>query len=248
MKKPVALTQSDPVWEITRVFNTPLVVCKNLSAMPVCQCVAVTYFYRHLDNHYPELKRHKLAWSFGCMAAVLGSEWCHNLTHTMFAEWINKPIDAIRLNYGMPLLVYFDPDDPEVTPREHMFRAIGGPLFNALTLLPLHFLRRGTTQDSPNHFLAQLAFGTNLFLLAAALSPHPSLDGGPLLKWSLIDAGKSRHEAENFVKRANGVAACAYSVLSVFFLSHGKKLAAALLGLLGISSLAVALGWLDEAY
>jgi Zn-dependent protease len=247
MKKPVVLTPTDPVWEFTPVFNAPLVVERDLSALPLFQVLAVAYFYHFLEDHYPD-ERHTLTWSLGCMLALLGSEWCHNLAHAFIANRINKPIDAIRITFGMPLLVYFDPNDPEVTPREHMLRAIGGPAFNALTLLPLLLLLRGTREDTPANFLARLAFGTNLFLLGASLIPHPSLDGGPLLRWSLIDAGLSGGEAEKIVKRVNGVAAGVCSLFSLSFLSRGKKLVGALLGLLGGSCLAIALGWLDEAY
>jgi Zn-dependent protease len=248
MKKPAVLTPSDPVWEITQIFKTPLVVRKDFSALPLAPLLATVYFDRHLRIHHPDLTRHRLAWSTVCALAMLGSEWCHNLTHTFVADRIGKPIDRIRVIFGMPLLVYYDPDDPAVTPREHMLRAIGGPLFNALTLLPLFLLQRAASEHTPQHFLARLTFGTNLFLLTAGLTPHPSLDGGPLLKWSLIDRGRSRREAEAIVKRANGIVAAVFSLLSVILNLGGKRRMAAVLGLMGLSSWAIALGWLDEAY
>lgn len=248
MKKPVALTPSDPVWEITRIFNTALVVRKDFSAVPLTQILVTGCFYRYFQNDYTDIMRHRTAWSTLCMLALLGSEWCHNLAHVFIANRINKPVDRVRITFGMPLLVYFDPHDPAVAAREHMLRAIGGPIFNAMTLVPLYYVQRATKPGTPQHFLAQLTLGTNLMLLVAAMTPHPSLDGGPLLKWSLIDAGRPENEAEAIIKRANGLAALLLSSLSAILYLIDKKLISVLLGLLGLNSLVIALGWLDEAY
>ena len=48
------------------------------------------------------------------MPIVLGSEWCHNLAHAAAARAIGKPVDAIRITWGMPLLVYYDINDKNV--------------------------------------------------------------------------------------------------------------------------------------
>jgi hypothetical protein len=129
-----------------------------------------------------------------------------------------------------------------------MLRSIGGPMFNLLALLPLHFLLRASPEDTPNRFAAQLAFDTNLFLSIAAFSPLPFLDGGPLLKWSLIQHGRSPQNAEQIVKQANGASALIFTLTALLAKLRGKGLLSILLALLGISSLAIALGWIEEAY
>jgi len=50
------------------------------------------------------------------MLVVLGSEWCHNLAHAAAARMVGKPMDAIRITWGMPLVVYYDINDENVTP------------------------------------------------------------------------------------------------------------------------------------
>ncbi|MGD2059187.1 MAG: hypothetical protein PVI04_10700 [Anaerolineales bacterium] len=249
MRKPNFLSETDATWELSRVFNTPLVVRRDISAFPLTEFATTAVLYRRIDREFETLgSQQKWAWSVGCMLALLGSEWCHNLAHTFVASRIGRPVDVIRVNLGMPLLIYFDTDDPRVTPGEHILRAAGGPVFNLLTLLPLALAKSRVNQETPIHFLMQLAFDTNLFLSTASLAPLPPLDGGPLLKWSLVHSGKPVDEAERIVKKANSASAILFSILAIFSYFRDKKLIAALLGLLGLSSLAIASGWLEEAY
>lgn len=249
MRKPSFLSEHDATWELARVFDAPLVVRRDLSALPLSEVAVAAFFYRSIDHKFATLNRpQKWIWSGGCMFVLLGSEWCHNLAHAFAASRIGRPVDAIRVNLGMPLLIYFNPDDPDISPGEHMLRAAGGPVFNFLNLLPLSLLKSRVEPETPLHFLVQLALDTNLFLSLASLTPLPPLDGGPLLKWSLVQQGKSVDEAEGIVKKANGVSAVLCSILAMFSYLQGKKLLAALLGMLGLSSLAIASGWLKEAY
>ncbi len=56
-------------------------------------------------------------------------------------------MDAMRIFWGTPLLVYFDIEDPSVTPKEHITRALGGPMFNAVALIPVT-IGRGLVRSS----------------------------------------------------------------------------------------------------
>ena len=145
---------------------------------------------------------------------VLGSEWCHNLAHAFAARAIGKPMDQIRIMLGMPRCVYHDLNDPDVKPNEHVIRALGGPLINAL-FLPLAWLvRQLTTEGTPARQAANLAVGTNLFLSTVSLLPIPGIDGGPILKWSLVERGRSVEEAEEAVRSVNGPLALAAALLA----------------------------------
>jgi Zn-dependent protease len=249
MKKPTFLSEADQTQEITHFLGVPLVVRQNLSALPLAQFGTMAFFYRQLDRKFPELsKRERILWSLSCTLALLGSEWCHNLAHTLISKAIKKPVDAILINFGMPLLIYFKPDDPQVTPRQHIIRAIGGPAFNLAVMPALYVMLKHTKANTPDQFLAQLAFDTNVFIFTASLTPFPSLDGGPIMKWSLVQHGKSISEAEQIVGKANGVSAVLLSILGLLSYLRGRKLLAILLGVLGIGSLAIALGWIEEAY
>jgi Zn-dependent protease len=249
MKKPTALSPDDPVTQVGRVFSTPLVVTQDFSRLPLSQVVATAVFYRHYEREHPSMDViQKLKWALGCMLVFLGSEWCHNLAHTIISACISRPVDAIRVNMGLPLLVYYDPDDPEVAPREHILRAIGGPVFNILTLLPLRISLRRMKPGTPGHFLVRLALNTNLFLSTFSLAPLPFLDGGPILKWSLVEKGFSEQEAETTVQRANGVAAGIFITVCTLTCALGKRVFAAICGFFGLGSLAIAVGWMEDAY
>jgi Zn-dependent protease len=249
MKKPIFLSKDDPIWDVARLYNVPLVIRQDVSALPLSQVVSIAIFHRQLSKRFPTLNQgQKLIWSFSCTFALLGSEWGHNLAHALTSILINKPVDAIRIHFGMPLLIYFEPSDPEVTPKQHMLRAIGGPVFNLMTLPPLYMLYRSMKPDTPSCYLARLAFDTNAFLALVSLSPLPPLDGGPLFKWALVHKGKSNNDAEKVVRYTNGLAAILFSVMAWFYRIRAKNLLAIIFGLLGMTSLAIALGWLDEAY
>jgi hypothetical protein len=49
------------------------------------------------------------------MFVLLGSEWCHNLAHVAAARLVGKPVDAIRIIFGMPVL-YMMSEHPSITP------------------------------------------------------------------------------------------------------------------------------------
>lgn len=249
MKKPTVLTPDDPVKEVGRVFNTPLVVRRDLSQLPLSQGAATVMFYLNYHRHDPSKRWvSKLKLSLGAMLVLLGSEWCHNLAHAYMAASIGKPVDAIRINLGMPLLVYFDPEDPEVTPREHILRAIGGPAFNLLMLLPLSILLPKMDPESAESKVARVAYDTNLFLATGSLAPIPFLDGGPLLKWSLVELGATPQGAERTVRKSNRLAAVFFSILGAFIYLFGKRPLGAMFSMIGLSSLAIALGLMEEAY
>ena len=116
---------------------------------------------------------------------------------------MGKPVDAIRITWGMPLLVYHDVNDPSVTPNQHLIRALGGPVFNAL-LLPFAWLGQSITQTgSILRDVADTAVRMNAFLCTISLLPIPGVDGGPLLKWSLVKNGWSAKDADETVRKVN---------------------------------------------
>ena len=134
------------------------------------------------------------------MSVILGSEWCHNLAHAAAARLVGKPMDALRITWGMPLVVYYDINDETVTPRQHVIRALGGPICNALILPFALLFRRLTLQGSVARDVANAAAGMNTFLCTASLLPIPGIDGGPVLKWALVDRGCAPEEADEVVR------------------------------------------------
>lgn len=178
--------------------------------------------------------------------AVLGSEWGHNLAHLAAAQRLGKPADAVRIVGGMPLLVYYQLNDRSVTPRQHMFRSLGGPLFNLL-LAPLAWLwLRLAPRGSVAHEVAGAAFQTNLVLGAVSLLPIPGIDGGPLLKWGLVERGRTPQQADSAVRKVNLGLSGGLAVATGVALKRRKWLPGALLALLAASALAVGMRWIEE--
>lgn len=179
-------------------------------------------------------------------AVILGSEWCHNLAHAAAAKLVGRPVDAIRITWGMPILIYFDINDPTVTPRQHIVRALGGPLFN-LAVLPVALLARFLTRsDSPSRDVAEAAVGMNTFLSSVSLLPIPGIDGGPILKWTLVERGKTLEEADETVKKVNLAASVGLGAVSALALKKRKYLLGGFAAVLGCVALAVGAGWLKE--
>jgi len=180
------------------------------------------------------------------MAAMLGSEWCHNLAHAAVAQAIGKPVDAIRIVWGMPLLVYYDINDRSVKPRQHLLRALGGPVFNALTLPVLLLLKRFSAPGSPWRDLVEVALKTNVFLLTVGLLPIPGIDGGAVLKWSLVEQGQTIAHADRTVQKVNAGLGLGLAAGSLAALKKKRRFISGFLGLLSVTAFAVASGFFKE--
>src|SRR5512146_359729 len=104
MKNPLAVNPDDKVRQIGRVFGAPLVV-KGKTWLPLAELIAWSIISWVEGRRHPDWPRGKrlAAGAIGTLA-VLGSEWCHNLVHAAAAHWISKPMDVMRVAWGMPLI------------------------------------------------------------------------------------------------------------------------------------------------
>jgi len=148
---------------------------------------------------------------------------------------------------GLPLLVYYDINDQNVTPRQHVVRALGGPLFNVLVIPVALYYRYHTDPQSVTRDMAIAALWTNAFLPTVGLLPIPGIDGGPILKWSLVDKGRTPKEADKFVRKVDGVLGILLALAGGLSLKKRRWLVGGLLVQLAGIALSVALGILKEA-
>ena len=246
MIKTAVVERTDELVEIGKIFSAPLVV-KGRTWFPITQIITWPIMAWIAKKRIPERSWFQ---SFGVgavtMPVVLGSEWCHNLAHAAAAKFVGKPMDAIKVTYGMPLVVYYDVNDDKVTPRQHVIRALGGPIFNIL-LLPLALiLKRVTNTKSVAHDIARVAVGTNAFLPAVGLLPIPGIDGGPILKWSLVEKGQTPQEADMMVRKVDGVLGVLLTFVGVKLLRKRNWLFGGLLLQLAAIAFGVSLGILKE--
>jgi Zn-dependent protease len=246
MIKPAIVRPEDEVRQLGQAFGAPL-IAKGWTWLPLAQIAAWGVMARLAGKRCPErslLQR----WLVGLltMPVVLGSEWCHNLAHTAAAQYTGKPVDCIRVNFGMPLLVYYDINDPTVTPRQHITRALGGPVFNLLVLPFAWLLKRFSRPESVWRDVGNTAYATNLFLATVSLLPIPGIDGGPILKWSLVERGKTVEQADEAVKKVNLGLGAGLMGGAAGAAKKRKWWLAGFSAMLGFTALAVGLGWFKE--
>lgn len=246
MIKPAFLTSDEQPSVIGKVFSTPIVV-KGFTGLPLLELAALGILSVVADKKKPAWSRPKQLSAGALTTLVLfASEWCHNLAHTFVAYRIGKPVDAIRVFWGTPLLIYYDINDQNVSPRQHILRASGGPIFNFL-LLPICWLAKHLTKpESLAYYVANFSLGTNMFISSIALLPIPGIDGGPLLKWSLVERGQTRQQADETVKKVNLVLGSGLGVATGIALKKRRNWLGMALGAFALSSLAIGLGWIKE--
>lgn len=203
MIKPAVVSPGEEVDIAGHIFDAPLVT-KGITWLPLTQLATWLIMVREAGRLHPERTRlQRMGVAALTMPVILGSEWCHNLAHAAAARLVGHPADAIRVAWGMPLLVYFDEEVPEVTPRQHIIRALGGPTINTLFLGIAAVLRGCTRPNSTGRDVADAAVGMNAFLVLGGMAPIPYIDGGAVLKWALVAKGYTPAGADETLKRVN---------------------------------------------
>ena len=229
-------SQSDLQKQIGSVFGTPLVI-KGFSWLPLTE-LAVWVIMTFVDRRrHPHRSFAQQATSGGATTLViLGSEWCHNLAHAAAARLIGKPMDALHIQWGMPRCVYHQVNDLTVTPRQHILRAIGGPVYNALTLPFWQLFKRASRPDSISRDAAEAGLAMNTFLSTASLLPIPGIDGGPLLKWSLVSRGRTPQQADVLVARVNRFSAAGLAAAAAILFRKRRWLPASICAMFAVLS------------
>lgn len=246
MKNPLALHPDDEVRRIGAAFGTPLVV-KGFTWLPFAQLVTWLVMLVRLGRKQPERAwGERAALAAGQTAVLLGSEWGHNLAHAAAARIVGKPMDVIRVAWGMPLCVYYDINAADVTPRQHITRALGGPVFNGLVWALAGLLRARFRQGTPGREVLDVAVGTNAFLATNSLLPIPGIDGGPILKWTLVQTGRSIPQADEAVRKVNGVLGLLLSLGGLAALRLRRYGMGAFLAAMAVTSIGFSRGLIKE--
>jgi len=244
--KPVVVKPAHDVTTVGSLFGAPVVV-KGVTWLPLTQFAVWLIMAWFAGRSRPDRSWGKrLGTGALTMSTILGSEWCHNLAHAAAACFVGKPMDALRVSWGMPLVVYYDVNDGTVTPRQHIVRALGGPLCNALLFPFALLLKRLSRQGSVLGEVAGAAVGMNLFLCTASLLPIPGIDGGPILKWALVERGSTPEEADEQVKRVDRIVAGGLGVAAGITLKKRRWFLGSILGMFAALALVVGFGLVKE--
>lgn len=242
MQSPFTFKPDQPAITIGRVSGTPIAI-QGWNWLPVNQLV-VTGLFTWLSV------KKRTAWEWyqhtllGVlkMTVLLGSEWCHNLMHVAVARAVGKPVDAMRIILGMPVLLYAEPEHPSITPRQHILRSLAGPVCNFGLLLISKLWQRLTPANTPAREVADTAAGMNTFIATASLLPVPVFDGGPVLKWSLIERGLSPEKAAEVTSQAQKVIGAGLLGGALIAFRKRRWMLAIILSFLSLLSLATGFG------
>ena len=246
MIKPALLKPEDRPAVVGYAFGAPMVV-KGYTGLPLIELVAWGVLSWMAGRKRPDWSRQKQAYAGAVTTFImLGSEWCHNLAHTAIARRIGKPVDAIRIFWGTPLLIYYDINDQGVTPRQHIVRALGGPAFNAILVPACWFIKHFTRPGSFSRYILDFAQGTNSVLATLSLLPIPGIDGGPILKWTIVEKKRSVEQADELVKGVNRILGSGLAMGAGVALKKRHKWIGVALAAFAATSLAIGFGLIKE--
>lgn len=231
---------------ITGLGDTPVTV-RGISWLPVTQLIAWSFFSRASKQRNPDRSWLRAGVEgFTQMLVALGSEWGHNLAHLAASHWTGKPMDEFRIQLGMPRCVYQQINDTTVTPRQHVIRALGGPIFNLLILPFAAAASLANKKGTLAGRTARTALHTNLFLFLLSLLPIPGIDGGPILKWTLVERGRTIQEADEVVRKVNGPLALFLGLFSSLSFAKKKILPGFFSAMMSLTCLSIYAGWIKE--
>lgn len=178
---------------------------------------------------------------FLVMVLLLVADIGHAVAHIFSARHAGAPMDLILLSAGMPRTLYFDNDLP---PRAQRLRALGGPLYSALGTM----LSAAAFAIFPRPSIAWELAAWSLLghggILAGSLLPLLIIDGGALLKWTLVARGRTLAQADDFMRRIDWGLGALGTVVGAALLAAGMWVAGLVALGVGAASAAVAAGWL----
>jgi hypothetical protein len=193
-----------------RIFGTPVKVGFKFFLIVVIVWGGVTWLglYWHPEREF---------WQgllIGLVAAILllVAEYGHPLAHIFSARFAGAPMDEILISLDMARTLYSNND---VLPKVHRMRALGGPIFNIVgLLLSLAIYALASGHGIVQELAAWSALGHGL-LLIMSLSPLPPVDGGTILKWTLVERGKTEREADEMVRRVDWAIGIGAAIIGV---------------------------------
>ncbi len=183
----------------------------------------------------------------GLVNAILAQalEWGHNLSHAAAARAVGAPMDELYVLAGTPRSVYFI-NDLRVTPRQHIARALGGPLWNAAWLLGGLLIRPETRAGTAAREMVDAACAANAFIVVGGLTPYVGLDGGPLLKWGLVLRGRTPEQADAVLRAVDFDLGVALTAIGAWLLRRGRRAVGIPALLFGGIGLLIGLGLIRE--
>ena len=222
-----------------RIFDTPIKVKATFLIFIVPIWVGVTWLglYWHPGRGF---------WpgvliGFVTVILLLVAEIGHPIAHIFSARYARAPMDEIQISaeMGMPRTLYWN---NEVSPDAHRMRAIGGLIFNLLGLLLSLAIFAVVPGNSIARELAAWSAAGHGLLFIMSLAPVPMVDGGTLLKWTLVARGRTIAKADEILRRVDWVMGIVGGVAGVVLIALQIWIAGVILVVVGVVVLCVAAG------
>jgi hypothetical protein len=219
------------------ILDTPVHVKPGFLANLLALWAGMTWLSgkKHPEPHFPV----RLLASALSASALILSDVGHAFAHTISARYAGAPMDEIVLSSGMPRTIYYE---DHVPPRAHRMRALWGPLFSVLGLGISLLVRSLVPRHSIAREVADWSSVGHGLILTGSLAPLPIVDGGSLLKWTLVDHGRTPTEADQIVKQAGIATGVAATGAGVMFATRRRWILAAGLLAAGMVAIGAALG------
>ena len=199
--------------------------------------VALTWWGRH--THPGRGIRHGSLVGLAALMVLVPVDLGHALAHIFSARYAGAPMDEVRLSGGMPRTLY---SNNAVSPDVHRTRALGGLVFNLLGCLVSGVTYLAVPPKSLGRELAATSAVGHALLFVASLLPVPPVDGGTLVKWTLVAHGRTEARAYEIVRRVDRAMALAGGISGVALIATRKLAAGAALIGWGVLLAAIAAG------
>jgi hypothetical protein len=224
--KAAAATKAHSYTQLFTLLGTPVTADPSAVITPLMM-VGLGLWLADLRYQRPGWWR-RVEYSLVSLVAYYLADFFHIAGHILSARHAGAPMDRAHLTAPLPLTLY---DDNDVTPQAHCLRSIGGPIGSLFgTGLAWLISRLLPPQSILRDLFKLIALYAGLTGLGS-FYPLPFIDGGTMLKWTLVDQGLTPAEADTTVLRTNLALG---TTLTVGALINGKRLTAATLGLLGV--------------
>lgn len=164
----------------------------------------------------------------------------HSTGHIRSARRVGAPMQAVVLDWGFQSNHYAD---GEVTPRQHIGRALGGPVASALSTGAAGLLYTVLGWIPVIGALVEGWLYINALILGFSVIPTPHFDAGTMLKWSVAGATGEEALGDEAVQSAGSLTVGGLLLASACLLLRGKG-RAGLAALVGAIATGLDLYWL----
>ncbi len=152
-------------------------------------------------------------------AMFLTTYFLHTLGHIRSARRAGAPMDAVVLDWGVQMNVYYN---NHVTPGQHIGRASGGPLVTGALAATGYLFWRLVRGLPVIRDLAEAWYAFNAMGLVLSLTPSPHFDAASLLRWGVTRQTGEEALGDEAVQQAGYGAAAGLLLASVVLLLRGK--------------------------